>query len=77
MVSLSLEARTGDGRAMGDEGDTALDQFAETDEELESCGLDFTEEPLPDEEILFVVLSPEGDPARIEEYRRLAVGEGG
>ncbi len=65
------------GGAMGDTGGTAIEQSADPDDERESCGLDFTEEVVPDDEILFVVLSPEGDPARIEEYHRLAVGEGG
>ena len=62
---------------MGDEGGIARDQLADTDDETESCGLGFVEEAVPDDEILYVVLSPEGDPARIEDYHRLAVGEGG
>ena len=62
---------------MGDEGGTALDQLADPDDDRESCGLDFAEEAIPDEEIALVVLSPEGDPARIQEYQRLALGEGG
>ncbi len=57
--------------------DAALDQLADGEDERESCGLEFAEGAVPDDEILFVVLSPEGDPARIEEYHRLAAGEGG
>ena len=56
---------------------TSLDQLVDADDERESCGLEFAEEAVPDDHILFVVLSPEGDPARIEEYHRLAGGEGG
>ena len=62
---------------MEDTPGIAPDQVADADDERESCGLEFAEEAVRDEEILFVVLSPEGDPARIEEYHRLAVGEGG
>ena len=75
---LSVGARIGKstGGAMEDTGAIAQDQRAEADDDRESCGLDFAEEPVADEEILFVVLSPDGDPARIQEYHRLAV-EGG
>jgi hypothetical protein len=62
---------------MEDTGGIALDQLADPDDERESCGLDFAADAVPDEELLFFVLSPEGDPARIEEYHRLAFGEGG
>ena len=61
---------------MGDDGGIALDQLEDPDDERESCGLEFAAEAVPDEEILFVVLSPEGDPARIEEYHRLALRGG-
>ncbi len=51
-------------------------ELEDPDDDRESCGLNFAEEAVRDDEILFVVLSPEGDSARIEEYHRLAVGEG-
>ena len=62
---------------MAGRGDSALHHLADQDDERDTCGFDFAEEAVPDEEILFVVLSPDGDPARIKEYHRLAVGEGG
>lgn len=47
-------------------------------DELDSCTVDFESDPVPDENLVYVVLSPEGDPARIEEYHRLATSaEGG
>ncbi|HVF75229.1 MAG TPA: hypothetical protein VM938_09270 [Acidimicrobiales bacterium] len=48
----------------------------EPDDEQESCGIDFEADATPDENLLYVVLSPEGDPARIEEYHRLATAGG-
>lgn len=47
------------------------------DDEMESCGVDFEEGATGDEELVYVVLSPEGDPARIQEYHQLATGQGG
>ncbi len=55
---------------------TMRHELEDPDDDRESCGLHFAEDAVRDDEILFVVLSPEGDSARIEEYHRLAVGEG-
>jgi hypothetical protein len=48
----------------------------EPDDDQDSCGIDFSADPVPDDQLVFVVLSPEGDPARIEEYHRLATAGG-
>lgn len=48
----------------------------EPDDEQDSCGVDVSADAVPDDQIVFVVLSPEGDPARIEEYNRLATAGG-
>ena len=61
--------------AEGDE--VPLDQLADDQDEFDSCEPEFTEEPVPDDQLLFVVLSPDGDPARIEAYHQLALGQGG
>ncbi len=64
--------------AEGAEGEEVpLDQLADGDDEIESCGPELVEGAVPDEELLFVVLSPDGDPARIEAYHQLAMGQGG
>lgn len=48
----------------------------EENDDMESCGIDFEADPTPDDLLDLVVLSPEGDPARVEEYHRLATGQG-
>lgn len=42
---------------------------------LDGCDLDFTEDPVSDEDLPYLVLSPEGDPERLEEYRVLFGGD--
>jgi hypothetical protein len=43
-------------------------------DEVDSSGIDFTADPVPDDDLPFVVLSPDGDPGRIEEYGQLFEG---
>lgn len=48
-----------------------LDELADEDDELDASGIDYTEDPVPDDEIDMVVLNPNNDPAVAEAYREL------
>jgi hypothetical protein len=48
-----------------------LDELADEDDELDGCSVDMAEDPVSDEDLDYVVLSPEGDERRIREYGEL------
>jgi hypothetical protein len=45
--------------------------LADEDDQLDASGVDYTEDPVHDDELAIVVLSPEGDPKKVLEYARL------
>lgn len=47
------------------------DELADDEDELDATGVDYTADPVNDDELDLVVLAPDGDPAKLEAYRRL------
>jgi len=46
-------------------------ELADADDELDATGVDYTADPVADDELDLVVLSPEGDENKIRDYARL------
>lgn len=56
---------------MSSDREIAPGELADDDDELDASGLDYKADPVADEELDLVVLSPDGDSERIREYARL------
>lgn len=41
------------------------------DDDLDGCEVNMSADPVSDRDLAYVVLSPEGDPRKLEEYRKL------
>ena len=47
------------------------DELADDEDELDSGSVDFKVDPVSDDELAGVILSPEGDPAKLAAYKEL------
>jgi len=46
-------------------------ELADEDDELDATGIDYTADPVPDDELDLVILSPEGDDEKVRGYAAL------
>jgi hypothetical protein len=56
---------------MTEDREIAPGDLADDDDELDGSGVDYTEDPVADDDLHLVVLSPEGDPEKIRQYAQL------
>ena len=56
---------------MTNDREIAPDELADDDDLLDGSGVDYKDDAVDDNDLDFVVLSPEGDKAKLDEYARL------